>query len=487
MSGADIIFVGSSPNALAGAARLAQSGARVTVLEPGERIGGPVVTEPFAPGFLGDTGVMSARLDPAIAADLGLDLDVLSRTSVTVLGGDHAVTLTQPPSLPKAFGDAVAMLRELHKLPPPAAPFGDPALSAMGKSLLDLGSRDLHEMLRLSLMSVRDYVHEVGLSREEAAFVAGASVRAMSEGPFALGTLLGYLHGEAVGEGFLRATAKGGVGAIASALADKARAEGAVLRANVGFPIRVSVRDGRATGVVLPNGEAVAADKIVSDLDAKLTFTELVPAYEVSPEDNRRIRSYRYRGSAARVLFALRELPRFRGLDEAALAGTLVIADNVEGIERAWDQGKRGAIPEKPYIEFAIPTLLDPSLAFGGTEGRHVLSAWVAGVPYGTTDERLVRDRVVASIARFCPDFERLIEHERVLLPNALEARFHLTEGHLYGGELNLAQVFFQRPLPGYGGYGSPIEGLHLGGSAAHPGGYSGRSGWNVAGLLMKS
>lgn len=483
MSGADIVFVGSSPNALAGAARLAASGARVTVLEPGDRIGGPVVTEPFAPGYLGDTGAMSARLDPAIAADLGLEIDVIARTSVTVLGGGHAVTLTQPPSLPKAFGDAVAMMRELHKLPPPAVPFGDPALSAMGKSLLDLGSRDLHEVLRLSLMSARDYVSEVGLSTEEAAFVAGASVRAMSEGPFALGTLLGYLHGEAVGDGFLRATAKGGVGAISSALANKAREEGAVLRTNVGFPLRVSVRDGRATGVVLPNGEALVADKVVSDLDAKLTFTELVPAYEVSPEDNRRIRSYRYRGSAARVLFALRELPRFMSLDEAALAGTLVLAESVEAIERAWDEAKRGAIPAAPYIELAIPTILDQSLA---PAGRHVLSAWVAGVPYGVADERLVRDRVIASIARFCPDFERIIEHDRVLLPNALEARFHLTEGHLYGGELNLAQVFFQRPLPGYGGYGAPIEGLHLGGSAAHPGGYSGRSGWSLAGLLMK-
>src|SRR5262249_23108923 len=115
---------------------------------------------------------------------------------------------------------------------------------------------------------------------------------------------------------------------------------------------------------------------------------------------------------------------------------------------------------------------------------QHLLDVWVQYVPRGA-DRDLVARRVVDQLAAFAPGLESLVMHAHVSLPEDLEARFGLTDGHLYGGEGRLGQSFFSRPFPGSVRYGSPIAQLSLSGSAAHPGGYSGRSGWNFAAQLL--
>jgi phytoene dehydrogenase-like protein len=482
----DIVFLGSSPNALAAAARLSRSGLRVLVLESRSAVGGPVATEAFAPGFSADTGVMSAALDPEIVKDLDLAIEPMVRGSVTWLGAE-SVTFREAPALPPAVSHAVELLRAMYRMSPPSVPAAAgvdvETLVGIGARLLGLGAREMHEVLRLSFMSARDYFGEqAALSEPAQALLCAAAVRGLSEGPFAPGTLWNYLHHEAVGDGLFRSTVKGGVNGLASALADKARCFGAEIRTDAGVSITVDVTDGVARGVILPGGERVEAAAVVSDHDARATFTQFVPPYELEPEDNRAIRAIRSRGSVARVHLALRVLPDFTNLSAEALRGTLVFAPSVVCLEKAWDQAKRGALPDRPLIEATVPTLSDPSLA---PEGAHVLSAWVQYVPMHCKDARSVFETVVGALAEFAPNLPELVLHSEVLLPEDLERRFGLTGGHLYGGETNLAQSFFLRPLPGYAFYESPIANLYLCGSAAHPAGYSGRSGWNFAARLL--
>src|SRR3954452_21363734 len=88
MSGYDTILLGSSPNALAAAAYLAQAGQRVLVLEPSAQIGGATATPEFAAGFHADLGVTSGRIDPGIVRDLQLHehgLNVIERDTITSL------------------------------------------------------------------------------------------------------------------------------------------------------------------------------------------------------------------------------------------------------------------------------------------------------------------------------------------------------------------------------------------------------------------
>jgi phytoene dehydrogenase-like protein len=481
----DVVFIGSSPNALAGAARLAKSGARVLVLESADRVGGPAATESFAPGFLADTGLSSLAIDPEVVSELGLELEIVRRPSVTSLG-DGSITLRSMPELPPAFDRAVEILRSIHRSAPPEVPAisegGREILGAFASRLTSLSPREMHEVLRLTFIPARDFLEENVGSEAVRAVLAGIAIRGTSTGPFAPGSLFGLLHHTALEDALMRSSVNGGIQRLAEGLADRARAFGAEIRTGLEGPITIEVEGGVARGVRLGDGTRLAAAAVVSDLDARRTFTRLVSRSELEPEVNRAIRNVHYRGSVARVHLALSALPSFSGIDPDALRGTLVVSPSVSALERARDEAKRGRVSRSPYIEVSFPSLADPSFA---PEGRHVLDAWVDHVPYGAARASEVLAIVIDRLSELAPDLGRLVLHHRVSRPEDLEEHFGLTEGQIWGGEIALDQAFFLRPLPGWAGYESPITNLYLAGSAAHPGGYGGRSGWNAAGLLM--
>jgi len=340
----------------------------------------------------------------------------------------------------------------------------------------------MHEVLRMLFMSARDFFLETGLSAAEQGLLGGVAVRGLEGGPFASGTLYQLLRHRALGDGLFPSTVRGGLGALSLALAGKAREAGAEIRTGVPAGARIEIQDGAAIGVRLADGTLLLAGTVVSDHDARFTFTHLVSPTHLDPEFNRTLRQIRYRGSVARIHLALRARPTFSGVDDDAHRGTLVLAPDLAFIEKAWDQAKRGIVPANPCIEITLPTASDPGLA---PAGQHVLSAWVQYVPHGRGEREALFASVLGHLARFAPGLPELVLHHEVALPEDLESRFGLTEGHLYGGQTTLEQSFFLRPFPGSAHHDTPIDHLYLGGSAAHPGGYSGRSGWNLAGWLL--
>ncbi|MBA3995010.1 MAG: amine oxidase, partial [Cyanobacteria bacterium DS2.3.42] len=167
------------------------------------------------------------------------------------------------------------------------------------------------------------------------------------------------------------------------------------------------------------------------------------------------------------------------GLTEEALKGTLTIAPSLPYLEKAFDGGKRGEISQHPFMELMFPTLSDSTLA---PSGKHVMSAWMQYVPYSSkVNPDSLRELAIKELAALCPNFKSLIEHSRVITPRDFESQFQLSEGNLYGGEINLAQAFYLRPIPGFSQYQTPISQLYLCGAATHPGGINGLSGRNAA------
>jgi phytoene dehydrogenase-like protein len=506
MTSYDALILGSSPNALTAAAYLARAGQRVLVLEPAAQIGGATATIPFADGFRADVGLVSGRLDPTIVQDLQLHehgLEIIERDSVTsLLPGGRSFML---PADREAAAEAIRgfapndaarytqfmqlldlasdLLQSAYSMTPPQAQHPSAAdatqLAALVGQLRGYGRREMTEVMRLLVMSVRDLLDEWFESAELKGLLASAAVRGLTQGPFAGGTTFNLLHQLTIGDGYFRATARGGVGAIGRALAAAALAHGAELRTNMGA-LRVAVTDGIATGVQLGNGEIIAAERVISDYDARQTFTRLVAPPELEPEFNRAVRNIRYNGAVARVNLALQELPSFLGVAEDALRGTLVLAPSVAHLERAFDRAKYGDVAEQPYLEASIPSLADPTLA---PAGRHVLSIWLQYAPYrGSVAAQRVCELALACLSAFAPDLRSLVLHAQVLTPRDFEAQFDLSEGHLYGGDMTLAQAFFLRPLPGFAQYRTPIEQLYLCGAATHPGGgISGLAGRNAA------
>jgi phytoene dehydrogenase-like protein len=507
MTSYDTIILGSSPNALTAAAYIARGGKRVLVLEPSAHIGGAVATAEFVEGFSGDIGLTSGRLDSDIIKDLKLHehgLEVLERNTIASLLPDGR-SFTLPAARDaatevirgfspkdaaryKPFMQLVDLAADFlqcaYAMTPPSQHPPSPAdvqqLTALVGHIRGYGRREMTEVMRLLVMSVRHLLDEWFESVELKGLLGSAGVRGLNQGPFAGSTTFNLLHHLAIGDGYFRATAKGGIGAISQALSKAAASYGAEIRANAGVGLfNVIVTDGVATGVQV-GGEAIEAATIISDYDARHTFTNLVPPPELEPEFNRAVRHIRYQGSVARINLALLEKPKFKGLADEALAGTLTIAPSLDYLERAFDGGKYGDLSKQPFLEVTVPSVSDGALA---PAGKHVMSIWLQYAPFSSkVDAKRVCDLALDALSDFVPDLKSIVQDTQILTPCDYETRFHLSEGHLYGGEMNLSQAFFLRPLPGFAQYRTPISHLYLCGAATHPGGgVHGLSGRNAA------
>jgi phytoene dehydrogenase-like protein len=245
--------------------------------------------------------------------------------------------------------------------------------------------------------------------------------------------------------------------------------------------------------VALAGGERIAAAVVASSADPRTTFFELCEPRLLPATFVRHVRNVKYRGSAARMHLALSALPEFTGLaagDSGRLVAAIQIAPSIAYLQRAYDSTKYGEASSVPYLDAAIPTLLDPGLA---PAGEHVLSITAKYAPHrlrrGSWDERreAFGDLVIDTLAEYAPKLRDLIRFREVLVPPDLEAAYGVPEGSLCHGDMTLDQFFHMRPIPGFARYRGPFPGLYLCGASAHPGGIlNGIPGRNAAREILR-
>jgi phytoene dehydrogenase-like protein len=334
------------------------------------------------------------------------------------------------------------------------------------------------EVLRVVPMPVSDLAEEWFSLESLRAALATAGTRDVMHGPMSGGTALVFLHnqvGQAAGSIGVRRVPRGGTGALASAFAGAAREAGVEIR--LGAEVRqVMIEKARVTGVRLATGEEIGAPQVISSADPKRSFSWIDPMW-LDPELLRAVDNIRMRGSTARVHYALDALPKFQsgGLEvpRDALGGTLVMAQSLASVERAYDAAKFGEVPAAPALTFTIPTLLDPSLA---PDRKHVLSVSVHHVPYArregwnSASAESLGQQVTSILSSVAPELRERIVHQSVLTPADLETRYGCTEGNLSHGELALDQFLFMRPVPSCARYATPLAGFSLCGTGTHPG-----------------
>jgi phytoene dehydrogenase-like protein len=266
---------------------------------------------------------------------------------------------------------------------------------------------------------------------------------------------------------------------VSEAIASAARSLGAEIRLEA--PVAsIVTRGDRAVGVALESGEEIRARAVLSSADARQTYLRLLEPGTLDPSVEAAVRRYKFRGSSGKVNLALDGLPEFRSLPNAEttehLRGAITISPSVDYMERAYDEAKYGRFSREPFVDVVIPTLVDPSMA---PPGKHVMSCFVQYAPYHLEEGKAwddgmreaFGDAVVGAISRFAPNLPDLILHRQVLTPLDLERVFRLSEGNIFQGELSLEQLFWTRPIPGFARLGTPVRGLWLCGSSAHPGG----------------
>jgi phytoene dehydrogenase-like protein len=229
-------------------------------------------------------------------------------------------------------------------------------------------------------------------------------------------------------------------------------------------------------GVALESGEEIAAGHVLASTDAKVTFLDLLEPGTLDGAFEAEVRRFRFRGSSGKVNLALDGLPSFTSLPGPGehLRGAVSFSPSLDYMEQAYDDAKAGRFSRRPYVDMVIPTLVDPRMA---PPGKHIVSCFVQYAPYhlaeGSWDEQreAFGDAVVDTLAERAPNIRGLILHRQVLTPLDIERTMGLTEGNIFQGELSLEQLFFNRPVPGWARFRTPVPNLWLSGSSAHPGG----------------
>jgi phytoene dehydrogenase-like protein len=300
--------------------------------------------------------------------------------------------------------------------------------------------------------------------------------------------LFHHVMGETNGKKGVWAYVKGGMGGLTQALASVARSLGAEIRIDAEVR-RILIKDGRAHGVALANGDEHHARVVASNADAHVTFTKLIDPRLLPPDFADAVGRISYDSASLKINVALSEVPDFTacpGGPGPQHRGTIHICPDLDFIERAYDDAKYGRPSERPLLECTLPSVVDPTVA---PPGKHLMSMFIQYAPYklreGSWDGELrerFADRCFDLLNEYAPNFKRSVIARQVLTPLDLERTFGLTGGNIFQGAMSLNQLFSLRPVVGWAGYRTPFKGLFLCGSAAHPGGgVIGAAGWNAA------
>ncbi|MFM8266909.1 MAG: phytoene desaturase family protein [Ilumatobacteraceae bacterium] len=502
----DAIVVGGGHNGLVNAAYLARAGLRTAVLERRHLVGGAAITEELMPGFHFTTFSYAVSL---LRPDIVHELDLVRHGYMPIhmsttfapmengdhllFGQDHHLNVQEIRRHSRRDADAysryghdldqvVQALKPLFDAAPPDLFSTDPAevdhLAWVGRHLRSLPPRVLHNAVRLLTGSAADFLDDYFESDILKGLLSSSSIIGTKVGPRSQGSglvLLFHNMGEQDGVFGTWGFHKGGNGGLTQVLARAATAAGAEIRLEA--PVeRIVTSNGKATGVALVDGTEFHAPIVVSSLDPRRTFLELVDPAELPAELVESISRYRFQGTSSKVNFALAGAPRYPGLGDRTdqYRGFVNIAPSMNYLERAFDEAKYGWYSTRPYIDGCIQSMIDPGMA---PPGQHVMSCFVHYTPYRLqgsdwdSERQRLGDTVQATLESFFPGFGELVLRREVVTPLDIERVVGLSEGNIFAGELMSPQMYFFRPAPGWNTYRTPVHGYYQCGSGTHPGG----------------
>ena len=525
----DVVIIGAGHNGLTAAAYLSQAGLKTAVLERRDIVGGCAVTEEIdpelAPGCRVSTAsYIASMLRPEVIRDLRL-----ADYGLQMVACDPGVQTALPDGrVVSWWSDRAQMTGELQRIAPNDVdrffqiedelqhlaaylqPFfleapPDPDRRGIGRILelfrvarrfRKLRGKDTAALLQFLTGSLGDFLDHQFESDALKRLILSNSLYGKHGGPYQPGTAMGLLFhllsgGEQEQRGFA-GHVMGGMGAITQAMASSCRDAGVEI--HTGCQVQgINQISGRARGVTLQDGSVIDARIVVSNADPKRTFLGLLTESDLDAEFRREVAGIKMDGPCGKVNFVLSEEPHVTGMPEGhskSERSLFTLAPSLQEAEDIYNQSARGEVPDELWVDCVLASNVDPDLV---TEGRHVLTCFVQFLPYELKsgdwerERNAIGDKVLERIGRYAPNVPSSVVARRVFTPFDLEQTFGISEGNIFHGDINMGQLFFMRPLPGWSQYRTPINGLYLCGSGTHPGGgVTGAPGYNAAQRILQ-
>lgn len=497
----DAVVIGAGPNGLVAANLLADAGWEVLVLEAQPQPGGGVSSA----GYLGEgwtTDVCSAFYPLAAASPVfrGLHLEdygmqwvrsgavlahPLGGTDAAVLYQDVEATADGLENLQSGDGDAWARLHDMW------SNVGDDVLSAVlspfppiralarlaGRVKLAGGLR----LARFASLPVRRLAEEEFTGNGPGVILGGCAVHADLPPEAAVSSFFGWLLAM-LGHDAGFPSVQGGAARMTEAMIRRLESKNGRVECNSRVET-IEVSNGRAQGVVTTNGTrhevryAVLADVSAPDLYGGLVSWDHLPG-QLRDDVSR----FQWDWATVKIDWALRARVPWEAT-KVANAGTVHIAESLDSVTRYCADVATGRIPAEPFVLLGQLGTVDPSRCPPGNEllygYTHVPrqtrgdagDGSVKGV-WDEDDQGAFVARVEDRIETFAPGFKSLVQRRHVLAPTALQGHnANLALGAINGGTAELHQQLFFRPTPGLGRSETPVQGLFLASSSAHPGG----------------
>lgn len=305
--------------------------------------------------------------------------------------------------------------------------------------------------------------------------------------------LLHHVMGELEEEKGAWGYVEGGMGGVSKAMANAAMSYGVDIFTEKEVEQVLVDSNSTAKGVVLKDGTEIYSKVVLSNATAYVTFKNLTPQSALSPEFIKAVNQIDYTSPVTKINVAIDKLPNFLAAPTPNnkpgphhQCSIHLNCESVEVLETAYKEAMNGRPSSRPMLEMTIPSVLDPTLA---PPGCHVVSLFTQFTPYHLEgrewtdqDKQAFADTVFDWVEKYAPGFKSSVVGRDILTPPDLERIFGLTGGNIFHGSMSLDQLYLARPLPFLSDYRSPIKGLYLCGSGAHPGGgVMGSPGWNAA------
>lgn len=513
----DAVVIGAGPNGLVAANVLADAGWDVLVLEEQPEPGGAVrsATGP-APEFITDLcsafyplGAASRALGslqleryglhwvhaPLVLAHPLLDgrAAVLSRDLDQTAAGLDTLGAGDGASWRRLYGTwqrLGPMLLDALFVPFPPVRAGARLVAALGPS-------ELLRFTRFGLLPVRRLVEEEFTGPGGSLLLAGSALHADLMPESNGGALFGWLMAM-LGQQFGFPVPQGGAGQLTAALLRRLESRGARVRCSA--PVReVVVRRGRAVGVRTADGEDVRARRaVLAAIPATYLYGGLVGWEHLPPRLRDDIRRFQWDYGTFKLDWALRA-PVPWSASEVAGAGTVHLSADLDEMTEYTAHIAMGLVPARPFLIAGQMTTADPCRSPVGTESlwaythvpRQVRGDGGDDAISGSWDKRdreAFADRIEHQIERFAPGFrDRILARTVTAPPQLAEHNANLVGGAINGGTTALHQQLVFRPTPGLGRPETPVAGLYLASSSAHPGGaVHGACGANAARAALR-